>query len=261
MHLVGLYSVSKDLSSIFTQEIATALNRVTFVTTARTGRPLSDAPDRVATILGAYAMIAAPLGIGLAAVAENAVAVLLGAQWLAAAPLLQLIAPASALYAVHKVIASSLQASGLARGAACLSGAGAAAAAVAVGGAALAGGGAPEVASAALAVSAVLLAAGLVVIARIARMRLARLVGAAGRPFLAAGGMLLLVRFAALQTGSAAVDLVLGVAIGAAGYVGLLFLLWHVAGRPAGAETEAAELAGRGAALIGRQGRRVSRRT
>ncbi|MGJ8536901.1 MAG: oligosaccharide flippase family protein, partial [Parasphingopyxis sp.] len=98
-NILGFYSVSRDLSSIFTEEIGTALNRVTFVTTARTGRPLSADPERLPSMLGAYGLIAAPLGFGLAATADEALPLLLGSQWTAAAPLLAIIAPACALYA------------------------------------------------------------------------------------------------------------------------------------------------------------------
>lgn len=239
MHLVGLYSVSKDLASIFTQEIATALNRVTFVTTARNG-PLADAPERLVRMLGAYAMIAAPLGLGLSAAADNVVAVLLGGQWLAAAPLLQLVAPASALYAVYKLIASSLQACGLERRAALLTCTGAGSAAAVVGSVAVAGGEAPAVALAALAVAAALLAAGLGVIAAVAGIAVLRLAAAVARPFVAAAAMLVLVRLAGPAGGFALLDLLIQAAIGAAAYFGALALLWIAAGRPAGAEAEAA---------------------
>src|SRR5688572_14659530 len=90
-HVIGLYSVSKDVSEIFTQEIATALNRVTFVTVARNDQPLSEAPLRTAQILGVYAMIAAPMGFGLAATAESVIHLLLGAEWKAAAPFMRIV--------------------------------------------------------------------------------------------------------------------------------------------------------------------------
>ena len=242
MHLLGLYSVSKDLSSIFTQEIATALNRVTFVTTARSGRSLAEAPERVALMLGAYAMIAAPLGLGLAAAADTIVAVLLGAQWLAAAPLLQWVAPASAFYAVYKLIASSLQAAGLERRAALMTLAGAVAAAAAVTGTALAGGGAVAIALTALAVATVLLAAGTLVIARVAGVAVLGPAAAVARPFAAAAAMLVLVRLAGPDSGIAALDLALEVTLGAGVYAAALWLLWVAAGRPAGAEAEALSL-------------------
>ena len=239
MHLLGLYSVSKGLSHIFTQEIATALNRVTFVTTAQAKRPLSEEPERVARMLGAYAMIAAPMGLGLAATAEDAVAVLLGAQWTGAAPLLQLIAPASAFYAVYKLVASSLQASGKARDAAVLSGAGALLAVLVLTATAASGGGATGVAMAALIVSAAVLGAGTVIMARVADTGVSGLLAAVARPFAAAGVMLVLVR-AAPQSGTAMLDLTLSAAGGAAAYLATLCLLWIASGRPEGAEAEGA---------------------
>ncbi|HEX8640006.1 MAG TPA: oligosaccharide flippase family protein [Allosphingosinicella sp.] len=241
MHLVGLYSVSKDLSAIFTQEIATALNRVTFVTTARSGQKLSEAPERLVTMLGAYAMIAAPLGLGLAASAEDGLAVLLGSQWLDAATLLQLIAPASALYAVYKLIASSLQAAGYVRGVAAMTCGGAAAAAVAVGTVGFRSHDAVAMALAALAVSGGVLLVGTIVLSRVARSSLISLVIPIVRPFLAAVAMLVLVRVADPSSGSAVLDLTVEVLTGAAAFSSMLFLLWLASGRPAGAEAEAVD--------------------
>ena len=242
LHLVGLYSVSKDLSAIFTQEIATALNRVTFVTTARGGRPLSDAPERIAAILGAYALIAAPLGLGLAAAAGDAVAVLLGPQWLAAAPLLQLIGPASALYAVYKVISSSLQAAGFERRAALITCTATAVAAAAIFAAAYGGGGAMAIAGASLAVTLALLAVGICVIAKVAGVSAAAFAAPIGRPFAAAAAMFVAVRLLDPQTGIAAADLTIGVMLGAVVYAATVVVLWLAARRPAGAEAQALEL-------------------
>jgi len=244
MHLVGLYSVSKDLASIFTQEIATALNRVTFVTTARTGRPLSESPERLGAILGAYAMLAAPLGLGLAAASENAVAVLLGSQWSDAAPLLRLIAPASALYAIYKVIASSLQAAGLERRGALLTCSGAVVAAASFTATAWLGGGAPALAATALAVATALLAIGTLVLARVARMGAIALGMNIVRPLVAALAMLWIVRALAPQFDAPFPALMLQVALGAFSYAATLFALWLACGRPAGAEMQAMKIVG-----------------
>ena len=258
LHLVGLYSVSKDLSAIFTQEIATALNRVTFVTTARGGRPLSESPERVATILGAYALIAAPLGLGLAAVAGPAVAVLLGPQWTGAAPLLQLVAPASALYAVYKVISSSLQAAGFERRAALITCSATALAACAILAAASGGGGAMAIAGASLAVTLALLAVGASVIARVAGVDAAAFLAPIGRPFAAAAAMFAVLRLAAPQTGLALADLLIAVPLGALVYFGSIAALWVTAGRPAGAEAQAVQLL---QSTLAAQRRRLSRST
>lgn len=247
---VGFYSFSKDLAAIFTLEIATALNRVTFVTTARRGDGLRGDPDRVATMLGAYAIIAAPLGLGLAAVAQDALIVLFGPQWMGAAPYLALLAPATACYAVHNLIVSTLQASGTARGAALLAGAGAAtmiAALLVIG---LGGGDALALARTALGVNVALLVFGLTVLARLAEAPLIRLLGAALRPFLAAGIMAFAVSRATPDSGIAALDLIAGVALGAAVYPPVLFLLWRLTGRPTGAERDLAILA---AGFLGRK--------
>lgn len=239
IHSVGLYSVSKDLSSIFTLEIATALNRVTFVTTARRARPLHEEPDRAVAMLGAYAMIAAPLGLGLAAIAEDAILVLFGAPWGPAAPVLQLIAPASACYAVYKLIASSLQASGLARRAAVLSCSGAAVTAAAAFAAGVADGDGTSIAAAVLAANAAVLGGGILAFAQVARTSPWRLAAAVARPFAASAVMLVLVRAIIPDTGVVLADLAASISAGATVYSSALLLAWAAAGKPVGAEANA----------------------
>jgi lipopolysaccharide exporter len=237
-HVIGLYSVSKDLSEIFTQEIATALNRVTFVTVAKTGQPLSDAPLRTAQILGAYAMIAAPMGFGLAATAEPAIHLLLGAEWDEAAPFLKIVAIYSALYAVYKVIASALQAAGHARRAAYMSGAGALGLALTVAGAAWVSPTVMTVALAAFAANFLVLASGIAVIARHSGQNGFALGLHVFRPFAAAAAMAAAVRLLGPDSGSSIVDLVGGVAVGVIAYPLFLLGLWWASGRPAGGERE-----------------------
>ncbi|MGQ0558022.1 MAG: oligosaccharide flippase family protein [Sphingosinicella sp.] len=239
MYQLGLYSVSKDLSSIFTQEMATALNRVTFVSTARQSATLREQPQRVATMLGTYAIIAAPFGLGLAATGESAIQVLIGGQWVAAAPLLALIAPAGALYAVYKLVVSSLQATGLGRRSALLSVAGFVMLALALGLAATIDGRPAAIALAVLAANLLLLTAGLVQLARTARMRLATVILPVARPFAAASFMGTALMLTAPNTGYALPDLMLMISAGACLYGATLALLWLITGRPEGAEREA----------------------
>jgi O-antigen/teichoic acid export membrane protein len=243
-HLVGLYSVSKDLSDIFTQEISTALNRVTFVTVARTGLPLSDAPLRTAQILGAYAMIAAPMGFGLAATAENSIAVLLGWRWLAAAPFLQVVAVYSAIYAVYKVITSSLQASGDARRVAFISGGGAVLLTVLVTGAALIRPDAMTIAYAAFAANLIILLSGIGFLARASAQPALALALHVFRPFAAGAAMAAAVRAFGPDTGTTLVDLAGQIGIGILTYPAFLIALWSLSGRPAGGETEAVAFVG-----------------
>jgi O-antigen/teichoic acid export membrane protein len=243
-HVIGLYSVSKDLSEIFTQEIATALNRVTFVTVARNDQPLSDAPLRTAQILGVYAMIAAPMGFGLAATAESAIHLLLGPEWKAAAPFMRIVAVYSAFYAVYKVIASSLQAAGFARQAAYMSGAGAFCLAVTVAGAAAVKPDATTVAFAAFAANFLVLVSGIAVIARYSGQNPFALGLHVFRPFAAAAAMAAAVRLLGPDSGSSIIDLTGGMAVGAVAYPIFLIGLWWASGRPPGGEREALTFAG-----------------
>jgi lipopolysaccharide exporter len=238
LHLTGLYSVSKDLSEIFTQEITTALNRVTFVTIAASDAPLEADQGRLARIVGGYAIIAAPLGFGLAATAESTVAVLLGAQWVEAAPLLKIVAIASAVVAVYRVIGSTLTAAGFAPRAAIQSLAGALLTAVACAVAGIVWRDALMVAAAALAGSVALLLLGLADLAVRARMSFAGLMLHVIRPFAAAAVMCAAVRLLPVL-GIPIAQLLLAVGFGATLYVLLVAAVWLVAGRPEGAETEA----------------------
>ncbi len=258
MNVLGFYSVSKDLSSIFTQEIATALNRVTFVTTAQTGRPLSADPIRLSTMLGTYAMIAAPLGLGLAAAAENAVQVLLGPQWTDAVPYLRLIAPASAFYAVYKLVVSSLQASGDSRHAAQLALGGTVVMVAAVSVAVVTDGGAIGVALASLLTCMALLVSGTLLLSRKARTSGVGLLFAVGRPFAAAFAMMVVLRSFGGSGIHPVIDLVVEIAVGAAVYAVLIVAIWRVSGRPRGPEANAVELLRSGARYLARHMARSS---
>ncbi|RED16655.1 oligosaccharide flippase family protein [Parasphingopyxis lamellibrachiae] len=235
-NIVGFYSVSRDLSSIFTEEIGTALNRVTFVTTARTGRPLSADPERLPSMLGAYGLIAAPLGFGLAATADEALPLLLGSQWTAAAPLLAIIAPACALYAVYKLIVITLQASGDARAAALLSVAGAASVVAVTVTLGLGGYGAASVALGALIATTALLASGLALLSHKAETGIVGLLTAVARPFAAATLMMLVVQ--SLDTGNLGplAAMAIKAPLGAAIFGIAVIALWLGQGGPDGAE-------------------------
>jgi O-antigen/teichoic acid export membrane protein len=250
---VGLYSVSKDLSTIFTQEITTALNRVTFVTVA-SGQASASESRNVARVIGGYALIVAPLAAGLVATAPDAVAVLLGNKWLAAAPLLRIIAVYTGVQAIYLMTGSVLQASGFARRAALMSLAGAGLSAIAVAGAAWWWRTPEAVALAALAVNCTMLLVGLTLIAANAGLRLTGIVANLLRPVLAAAAMAaVLLGPAAVDTGSPFADLVTATCLGAAVYTALLGALWLAAGRPEGAENE-------GVLLLARLYRRVRTR-
>jgi O-antigen/teichoic acid export membrane protein len=239
---VGLYSVSKDLSTIFTQEITTALNRVTFVTVA-SGQASASEGRNLARVIGGYAVLVAPLAAGLVATAPDAVAVLLGPKWLAAAPLLRVIAIYAGVQAIYLMTGTILQASGFARRAALMNLFGAALSAAAVAGAGYWWRSPDAVALAALGVNCVMLTIGVSLIAANAGERLSGLAANLLRPVLASAVMAAVVAGpGAVETGSPFLDLTAGVCLGAATYVLALAALWLSAGRPEGAENEAARL-------------------
>ncbi len=241
---VGVFAVSKDLSSILTQEIATALNRVTFVQTAQAGKFTSQGA-RIGKALGGYAMIAAPMGLGLAAVAEDFILVVFGQKWMPATLLVPPIAIASALMAVYKLVASSLQAGGHERASALMSLIGLAALIAAVASVAARGGGALAIAQAGLGVSIVLVLGGTVLLSRLSRFPLGNFLTGITRPFLAAGVMLVMLRLLPPLSGEPLVELFWRVAVGAAAYVGLLLGLWSLTGRSDTAEGELVRLVSR----------------
>ncbi|HEY7811408.1 MAG TPA: oligosaccharide flippase family protein [Allosphingosinicella sp.] len=241
---VGLYSVSKDLSTIFTQEITTALNRVTFVTVA-SGQASAAEGRHIARVIGGYGVIVAPLAAGLVATAPDTVAVLLGAKWLGAAPLLRIIAIYTGIQAVYLMTGSVLQASGFVRRAALMNLAGAFLSALCVAGAGYYWRTPEAVALAALGVNSTMLGIGLTFLAANAAAPLLRLGGNLLRPVVAAATMAgILCLPGLIDTGSPLADLVASICLGATVYGAVLAGLWVAAGRPEGAESEAALLIG-----------------
>jgi O-antigen/teichoic acid export membrane protein len=244
--VVGLFSVSKDLASIFTQEIATALNRVTFVTVARQDGPIGSHPEGIARLVGAYAVIVAPLAGGLVATASDSIAVLLGPQWAFAAPFLQIIAVYAGFQALYQMSESILQAAGFVKQAALLAVAGALGTVAAVVAAAMLYQSALAVAWAAFAANGLMLLAIGGVLAGYAKTPPVALAMNLVRPAAAAVVMtLILWGPAAIETGSALLDLAIEIAVGAASYAAALLLLWAACGRPEGAESELVRLLAR----------------
>jgi lipopolysaccharide exporter len=242
--VLGLYSVSRDLSSIFTEEIATAFNRVTFVTTARRGGRLSSDAGRLSSLLGAYGLVVAPLGLGLSATAEDALSILLGPQWKGATAFLAIIAPSGALYAVHKLIISTMQASGDVRYAALLSIGGSMLMVSCAAALAIAGYDAKAIAVAALIVTAFLLAGGIGALARRAKVRFAAVAMAVIRPFAAAALMWFAVRSLDTSEWGDLAGLAVKAPVGAVVFAIAATGLWLVQGRPEGAEKLIAQFIG-----------------
>jgi O-antigen/teichoic acid export membrane protein len=239
-HIVGLYSTSKELAMMFTQEISTALNRVSFVTVAGAERPMRDSPAGIAVLMGAYATIAAPLAAGLAAVAEDAIVVLLGAKWIAAMHYLQIAAIYTGMQAVYHVVTSVLQGSGQVKRAALLNIGTALLLASTVIGAAMAWRSAEAVAYSALCASLIIMLIYIIVLARALAVKAATVAAHILRPVAAAGVMFLTVtEIAHPNSGSPFFDLLIAVAVGAPAYVAASLAIWFLCGRPDGSESEA----------------------
>lgn len=240
---VGAFAVSKDLSEIFTHEIATALNRVSFVDTSRAGA-LSTQGARISRLLGSYALVTAPLGLGVAAVAPELFTVFLGDQWSLAAKLTVVLAPAGAVYAISKLVVSSLQAAGRERTAARVSIGSLMLMAGALGTAIFAGKtGAAEIAWVTLLACLGTSIAGLAVIARQTGSSALAMLWHVARPFLAALLMFAIMREFAWMDLSPAFALGAKILTGVPLYVAGLLLVWAVSGRPAGAEAAAVAIA------------------
>lgn len=238
---LGAFTVSKDLSAIFTQEIATALNRVSFVETSRAGA-LSGQGGRIGPLLAAYAAIAAPMGLGLAAVAGDFFAVFLGGQWSDAARITALLAPAGAVYAVYKLVASSLQAGGRERLAAFVTLGGVSLNVLTVGAVLAVGRSDPmAIASATLTGCALTLMTGIVVLAREARADAVAIIADVARPFLAAVAMYAAIVWLPWPANAPIVALAIEVPLGALVYAAAVWVLWTMAGRPRGIELTVAE--------------------
>ena len=235
---VGNFTVSKDLAAIFTEEIATALNRVSFVETTKAGE-LKGQGALMGAMLGGYAMVTAPMGIGLAAVAPEFFLVFLGDQWGFAAQLALLLAPAGAIYAVYRLVASSLQAGGFARLSALLSWTGTGAtAALVVATVTMLEGGAVSISAATLVGSLATLMLGLGVMGRMSGVGVVELSIHIVRPFLAALTMFLVLDALPPISDIALAALLAKAAIGAAIYILALAALWLASGRPGGAERQ-----------------------
>ena len=109
---LGLYNISNELSQLPMTELAAPINRALIPSFAR----IQDDRERVNAAFGnsiawlAVALI--PAGAGIFAVAPHLVPVLLGAQWLDAVGLMQVLAIAGCLIALHSPICALIIATG-----------------------------------------------------------------------------------------------------------------------------------------------------
>lgn len=89
---LGAYSAAGELASLSAGEILAPLARVLYPALVEAREAADELRRTVALALSVQFMLTIPASIGLALVADSAIAVLLGPQWTAAVPLLQVLA-------------------------------------------------------------------------------------------------------------------------------------------------------------------------
>jgi PST family polysaccharide transporter len=235
---LGLYVIGSEIGELPISELAAPVNRAALPGYAR----LVDDRERLkATFLdvgSAVLLLALPAAIGLAVVAEPLVRVVLGEKWLDAVPIVQVLAAAGVLIAAVANNGSACVALGEPLLAAWFSFVRLVVLAVAIG-VLVPKNGVLGAAWAELLGSAACLAVSYVLAFRLLKLRWREYAAQNWRLVVASLAMGLVVRTLIDSIGSsdmAVTQLLLGVLAGAAVYVLLLLTLWHLSGRPQGAE-------------------------
>ena len=238
---LGLYNVSSEIAVMPSTEFIAPINRAVFPAYSKLSVDLPALREKFLEVFGMIAIICLPISVGLACVADTAVAVLLGKQWAAAVPLLQIFAVCGLTSALQSNLVLVIVARGMPKANTMMS-AGMlvvylpllvySAMHYGVFGAAWVH----------LVMSVIVLIPLHIVFFRLIELRGASYLGTLWRPFAGASGMA-----AAVLSARAGLDaylihfpplmaLIVYVLVGAAAYVGVVLALWHVAGKPAGAE-------------------------
>lgn len=257
--VLGLYSISYEMSSLATTEITAAISRAVYPGYAKMAEDLAVLRQSYLNVLGITALAVIPLGAGLSALAPQFVHVVLGEQWVASVPAVRLLAISGAVSALQSNAGYVLLALGRPRIMTVL---GAINVTVLL------------VLSIVLTVNLGLTGAALAVlmanvvvlpltfrsILRVVGVGLHEFAGRLWRPIVASAVMALAVRalpFVQPVNGriSAAYDLALLVVVGAVIYGAVMLLLWRLSGRPEGAEHFVVKHAG---AFIAKAGRLVA---
>jgi O-antigen/teichoic acid export membrane protein len=229
------YYIAQDVAVTPTLEILWPIGRALLPTYAKLAdRPAEAGRAYLATIALA-ALLAMPIGAGIAAVADDLVLVLLGPQWTGAGPLVGWLGIAGALMGFTGVIHPFCTALGHVRAYAWLV---VAEVAAFMPLAVWAGwdGDVERVAIVRVAVVAVSLPCFLYLSTRVAPVGVAALAHAMVRPLLASAAMFAIVRGLHQEFDLAILRLAVDMLVGVASYSGIVLVLWLLSGRPAGAE-------------------------
>jgi len=99
--VLGLYSVSYEVSTLTTAEIVAPINRAAFPGYSKMADNKEKLKASYLTVLSHIILIAVPSAVGIAVIAPLIVPVLLGETWLDTIPLMKIIALASALESIN----------------------------------------------------------------------------------------------------------------------------------------------------------------
>ena len=245
---LGSYTVGSELAYMPSVELIAPINRAVFPGYARLAHDSEKLRDTFLDVIAAILLLALPASVGLAAVAEPMVRVLLGERWIEAVPVIRVLAFAGAVAAVTSNNASVYMALGrtllfpialAARLFVLLVGLLLLAPRLGVIGAAYAE----------LIAYGLSLLVSYPILFRVLHVPVGHYLARAWRPVVASAAMgyVVLEVTAAIPAGttsmSALPQLLGGVVSGVATYLGALWLLWRLAGRPRGAEAAALEQA------------------
>jgi O-antigen/teichoic acid export membrane protein len=233
---MGTYSVAAELGAMPTEELVVPPVRALFAVYSRVAHDLATLREHYLTALSFIAVVASSTSTGVALVAEDAVQVVLGSRWIAAAALLPWFAFAAGILGIARSVNAVLLAAGYARANAWRATAFAASlvplALLGVGQQ-----GAEGAAMARFAATCVFAPVMLYLAMRLLQIPARAMLAVLWRPLAAAAVMAAAVVMAHPHLpASSLLRLPLDAGIGAAVYGFVLYGLWAISGKPAGAE-------------------------
>ena len=89
---LGLYTIGREISNLPTTELVAPINRAVFPAYAKMSHDISILRQGYLNVIAVIALFALPIGTGIAAISELAVAVFLGDKWLDAASIISILA-------------------------------------------------------------------------------------------------------------------------------------------------------------------------
>lgn len=95
--VVGLYSVSYEISHMVTAELVAPINRAVFPGYSKMANDIDDLRLAYLQVMSLIAILSIPAATGIAATADLLVPVMLGSNWMAAIPLIQILAFSGAI--------------------------------------------------------------------------------------------------------------------------------------------------------------------